>query len=74
MHGDLPPYEAFTIGGTNSVRGYTGAPPHSLLPAAEVCFTREAGAARTGQQPRQGGALAGGPVPRARGCIQRLAP
>ena len=25
IHGDLPPYEAFPIGGTNSVRGYTGA-------------------------------------------------
>ena len=22
VHGDLPPYEAFPIGGTNSVRGY----------------------------------------------------
>lgn len=25
VRGDLPPYEAFPIGGTNSVRGYSGA-------------------------------------------------
>ena len=29
VHGDLPSYEAFPIGGTNSVRGYSGAPRKS---------------------------------------------
>ena len=40
--GDLPPYEAFPIGGTNSVRGYgegaVGAGRHYFVGSAEMHF------------------------------------
>jgi outer membrane protein insertion porin family len=40
VHGDLPPYEAFPLGGTNSVRGYVeggvGSGRHFVEGSAEL--------------------------------------
>lgn len=52
--GDLPPYEAFPIGGTNSVRGYSEGAPAShtrLAPATSHAWVQ--GVLRCQHAPRQ---------------------
>jgi len=39
VHGDLPPYEAFPIGGTNSVRGYAGTVTDAASDLCVLCLS-----------------------------------